>query len=330
MAGDGNDPAVIAARYTEVQSWFLPESLGGILGLGASEVERISLEWLGKAGKRWRPFLAACMFDAFAAEGGNGPDPAAVRQIVIALECIHKASLVYDDVQDGDDQRYGEPTVHVLHGVPVALTVSLHLLGLGYRLIADCAAPPDRRAAMLTLATDGHCQLCLGQGAELLWMRSPRPLTPGEVLDIFRLKTAPSFDVVFRLPALAHGAGSEVHAVLRAYAEAIGTAYQVADDLDDFHGGGDVDDVMRGRPSIVMALVHQAASGTDRDLIAETWCARRGDPARVKQLIADLGSEQAARDILAGLKRDALGSLDRLTNRRLAGLLARVADMVFA
>jgi geranylgeranyl diphosphate synthase, type II len=326
--GSALDPAALAGLYTEVQSWFDRQALIELLALGDSPIETISLDWLGKAGKRWRPFLAVCMFYAFR---GGAVVPAEVRKVAVALECIHKASLIYDDIQDDDDIRYGEPTVHSIHGMPVGLTASLHLLGLGYRLIAECEVDPERRADMLTLATDGHCQLCLGQGAELLWMRQPRLLTPDEVLDIFRLKTAPSFDVVFRLPAIAGAAEARLHPVLHRYAEAIGTAYQVADDLDDFHGEGDVDDVLSRRPNIIMALAHQHSAGTERKLVAATWLGRsgEGDVDAVRAIIATTGAEDRARAILERLKADALGALDDLGQPGLAELLKRVAEMVF-
>ena len=58
-----------------------------------------------------------------------------LKRIAIAVECFHKASLVHDDIEDGDDLRYGEPSVHAEHGVPVALNVGDLLLGR--RLPAD-------------------------------------------------------------------------------------------------------------------------------------------------------------------------------------------------
>jgi hypothetical protein len=61
------------------------------------------------------------------------------------------------------------------YGMPVGLTAGLYLIGHGYKLIAT-HTPPGQCAAMLAVATEGHCDLCHGQGAELLWMRKPTPL----------------------------------------------------------------------------------------------------------------------------------------------------------
>ena len=83
-------------------------------------------------------------------------------------------------------------------------------------------------------ASRGHVALSRGQGAELYWRRNPRALTSLEVLGIFREKTAPAFEVALRLGALFAGADDNVHSVLGPYSEALGIAYQIRDDLEDF------------------------------------------------------------------------------------------------
>ncbi|HAU36995.1 MAG TPA: polyprenyl synthetase, partial [Phycisphaerales bacterium] len=97
-------------------------------------------------------------------------------------ECFHKASLVHDDIEDGDDHRYGDLTLHCRYGVPVALNVGDLLLSEGYRLLAEAPLPDAARARMLRAAAEGHRQLCIGQGAELCWTRSPGPISLDELL----------------------------------------------------------------------------------------------------------------------------------------------------
>ena len=55
----------------------------------------------------------------------------------IAVECFHKASLVHDDIQDKDEERYGQPTVHARYGEAMAINIGDLLLGEGYRLLAS-------------------------------------------------------------------------------------------------------------------------------------------------------------------------------------------------
>lgn len=320
----------LPALRQEVAKWFTPAALCEQLALGDDTVERIALEWLALDGKRWRPLLTTAVYLAFDG-GGFAALPAAVRQVALAGECIHKGSLIYDDIQDKDDCRYGEPTLHVQYGVPVALTVSLYLIGLGYRLIAECASDGEMRARLLALATRGHCELCLGQGQELSWMQSPRPLTPEEVLDIFRRKTAPSFDVIFQLGAILGGASDEELAVIVRYSATVGTAYQIKDDLDDYTGGGDVDDVSACRPSLMIALTHAMAEGADKQMVADAWCG--GDATRadaIRALMVTLGVEAEARELLEEYRARAIDDLQPLENASLKILLHRLASKMLA
>src|SRR5207247_5168640 len=76
------------ALRVEVDSWFSPASLRTILEPTEDETESISLEWLAKSGKRWRPFLTVCAFQAFQ-EDPEAKLPLDVRKIDIAVECCH-------------------------------------------------------------------------------------------------------------------------------------------------------------------------------------------------------------------------------------------------
>ena len=63
----------------------------------------------------------------------NYPD--AIRRAAMSIETFHKASLVHDDIQDGDRYRYGADSLHVKYGVPTAINIGDYLIGLGYRLV---------------------------------------------------------------------------------------------------------------------------------------------------------------------------------------------------
>ena len=330
-AGKNVDPFIdLGALIEDVRTWFSEDEIRRVLGAGTSRTESIGMEWLLRDGKRFRPFLVAAVYAAL--KGGRiDRMPDFVRCLAIAVECIHKASLIYDDIQDDDDRRYGEETVHESVGVPIALTAGLYLNGHGYRLIAECGAAAPQTVEMLQLATRGHCDLCLGQGAELCWMQQPVPLAPDEVLEIFRYKTAPSFDVVVRLGALAGGATPEEHAVLTEYSSELGVAYQIQDDLADFTEHGDVDDIKSGRPSIVIALALQAAQGAAKEEIAEVW--QRGGTAganNIRQIIKDLGVEAQTREMLELYRSRALSALRPLKNRNLKILLHRIAGKIIS
>ena len=276
-----------------------------------SPTEQIALDWMAKAGKRWRPFLAVCTCQAFATDRAPVREDD-LRKVALAVECFHKASLIHDDIEDGDSVRYGARTLHAEYGVPVALNVGDLLLGEGYRLLAAVDVPAAQRVKLLDAAAQGHRSLCLGQGSELLWMRQPRPLTVQEVLDIFRMKTAPAFEVALRLGAILAGCDEQVHAVLKSYSESLGIAYQVRDDLDDLHSARQ-DELSAGpRPSILAALAHEKS-------------------AEVNPAGADLRTEveRAAWRLMEAYKAQAIGSLMALRNANLKGLLRRVIGKMF-
>jgi geranylgeranyl diphosphate synthase type II len=314
----------------EVQTWFFGESMDSLFG-GApqGDTERIARDWLGQDGKRWRPLLTACAYKAFQ-DDPNGPVPEGVRKVALAVECFHKASLIHDDIEDGDSERYGQQTVHAEYGVPVALNVGDLLVGEGYRLLAESGAPPQVISQMIRIASAGHRSLCIGQGAELCWSRRQRPMSVQEVLGIFRQKTAPAFEVALRLGAAYAEADDEVHQVLTRYSEALGIAYQIRDDLDDLSSETD----MAGgpKPTLPLAEALGRARGADKDFLERVWSTPAlpvPDAERLRALIAQSNVEDRCRQLLESYKESAVRSLPDLHNPSLKGLLRRVIGKIF-
>ena len=181
---------------------------------------------------------------------------------------------------------------------------------------------------MLHAVAEGHRALATGQGAELLWMRAPLPLAPREVLDIFRLKTAPAFEVALRVGAIAAGAGDALAEVLARFSESVGIAYQIRDDLDDFARGG----AELLRPSLVLALAYERADDAGKALLARLW--QRGAlsaelAADVRACCAALRVEDDARELLETYKSEAIRSLCGLDKAALKALLRRVVGKIF-
>ncbi len=323
----------LGALRDDVDFWFTPASLDLIMGKSEGESERIAREWLGRAGKRWRPFLTVAAHQALAGSGSTAiPDD--LRKVAVAVECFHKASLIHDDIEDEDTQRYGEKTLHEEYGVAVALNVGDLLIGEGYRLLAACNVSAEQRAQMLAVAAQGMRQLCRGQGAELIWARSPAPLKSTEVLDIFRKKTAPAFEVALRIGALYAGvaAHEEVSDVIGRYSEALGIAYQIRDDLSDLGLAGETNDLAGLRPSLLLAIAHEKAKGPQKDLLASIW--RRVWPAgttqaQIEALYGELGVTHRADVLLGTYKEEAIRSLHDLENHNLKGLLRRTLGKIF-
>jgi geranylgeranyl pyrophosphate synthase len=315
----------------EVDSWFHPEQLAIQLGPSQGESDDIARAWLGKSGKRWRPFLTVCTYKALRGNP-DAPVPDGLKKLAIAVECFHKASLIHDDIEDDDATRYGEKTLHEEHGIPVALNVGDLLLGEGYRLIAECEAPAPVMAKMLSVAALGHRTLSLGQGAELCWARKPQPLTSLAVVEIFRQKTAPAFEVALRLGALFANAEPDVHDILSKYSEALGIAYQIRDDLEDMSPGHAPDDVTKLRPSLLLAVANERARGDARPFMETVWrrTASGDDLAdRIRATIVEFKADDRCQRLLESYKEEAIRSLADLENASLKALLRRVMAKIF-
>ncbi len=353
----GNARLDLDAARAETAACFTRKGLAAIMGEADDEASQVAHAWLARDGKRWRPFLTACAWRAISGRlDPADPLPPAVRKLMVAVECFHKASLVHDDIEDGDVTRYGQPTVHAEHGVPIALNTGDLLIGEGYRLIGACGLEADRIARMVRIAAAGHRTLCLGQGAELAWTHAAdgAVLPPQRVLEIFAQKTAPAFEVALRLAAAAAGAPDEVHEPLTEYSTLLGVAYQVRDDLEDWFDnrgeqhadqrGGDVD---AGRLSIVLSLAMEQADEAQRqrilDLIGrsagETSTPPKkgktphrpgnGEGCTLRDVVGAMAVEPQVRHLLESYKNHAIRSLAAVDNHGLKALLRQVMGRIF-
>lgn len=318
----------------QVRTWFQPAALHRLLGEADDPTSRIARTWLGGDGKRWRPLLTACAWWALSDGPGDCCEPPeAVQKLAVAVECFHKASLIHDDIEDSDATRYGRPSLHARYGIPVALNVGDLLIGEGYRLIAECGAAADRLGALVQLAATGHRTLCLGQGAELNWMAgvAPAPLSPAAVIRIFAQKTSPAFEVALRLAACYQGTGAAIHEVLSNYSELVGIAYQIQDDLSDWLGGGEApDDLDARRPSLILAMAWDLATGSDLQLLQRFSRGGSKSPCRqeIAGLVERLGTIVQCQRLLLSYKQRAIRELQRLDNVELRGLLRRVIGRI--
>ena len=314
----------------EVEAWFATDSLEDAMGLTRNkkkrQVEELAVKWLSKAGKRWRPFLAAAVHQAIVES-----DSTELRKVGIAVECFHKASLIHDDIEDGDDLRYGEKTLHAEYGVPIALNVGDFLLGEGYRILAECNVSGQCKARMLQIAAEGHRNLCLGQGDELAWMRQARPLSSDEVIEIFAKKTAPAFEVALKLGATLADQ-NKLDTAIEQYSRALGIAYQIRDDIDDFHNCPQIEGSDNMRPSLLLALAWQAADEQDRSELEPIWNNSANSDAtlaKIRDIVKHCGIEKQALEMLEEQKMQALAALNLFDNTSLKSLLRRIICKIF-
>jgi geranylgeranyl pyrophosphate synthase len=198
--------------------------------------------------------------------------PDAVRRAALSIEAFHKASLVHDDIQDGDLFRYGEPSLYAQHGVPTAINVGDYLIGLGYRLVSrdSDALGPDVAADILNKLADAHTKLSEGQGAELIWRDGrDKRITPEDALKIYALKTAPAFEAALYSGLRLAGPADQYVQQVTQFAKHLGVAFQILNDLKDWQGDNDNKlamggDVFGGRPTVLWALALEGLSAADR------------------------------------------------------------------
>ncbi len=318
----------------EVQNCFDLKTLESYMGSPQSETEKIALQWLAKSGKRWRPYLAACVYQSLR-DDSSAPLPGSICKLLIAIECFHKASLIHDDIEDNDNLRYGEETLHVQYGVPVALNVGDILVGDGYRLIAELDISNDQKVDMLYIAALGHRTLCQGQGAELCWQQHRSPLSINDILDIYKQKTAPAFEVALRLGAMFAGMDDKIGNILQQYSTALGIAYQIRDDFSDsgLEEGQSLNNHNSMDISLLMAVAYKKANEGDKKILKAFWQQSTSDAQSADQIYNLMKQLKVINDIQAlfqQYKNDAYSVLSPIDNPNLKCVLHRVIGKIFS
>ena len=240
--------------------------------------ENISYDWLMQGGKRSRPFITLAAYDALtggkatlSVEGLDLSD--SVQRAALAIETFHKASLVHDDIEDDDTFRYGCETLHRQYGIGPAINVGDYLIGLGYRLVSRDrkVLGSDVAADILDKLADAHLKLSEGQGAELLWRDAKdKAITALEAMKIYALKTSPAFEAALYSGVRLAGSAVQYEKMVTDFSRHLGVAFQILNDLKDWEGDHDNkmvagQDVLAGRPTLLLALALEGLTGGDRE-----------------------------------------------------------------
>ncbi|NVD06096.1 (2E,6E)-farnesyl diphosphate synthase [Vibrio sp. JPW-9-11-11] len=212
-------------------------------------------------GKRARPFLVYITGQMLGCTLDELDTPAS------AVECIHAYSLIHDDLpaMDDDELRRGQPTCHIKFDEATAILTGDALQTLAFTVLAEGHLNPsaeNQRIKMVQVLADasGANGMCMGQALDLA--AENRQVTLEELKQIHRNKTGALIKAAVRLGALASGKkGVEVLPQLDKYADAIGLAFQVQDDILDIVG----DTETLGKPQ-----------GSDQELNKSTYPALLG------------------------------------------------------
>jgi geranylgeranyl diphosphate synthase type II len=181
-------------------------------------------------GKRLRPVLVLAFADA--AAGCSGGGGAVAEQAACAVEYVHTYSLIHDDLpsMDDDDLRRGMPTSHVKFGEALAILAGDALLTDAFSLLAGGAEPSRLQLCRELAAGAGGSGMVAGQ---VLDIAEDRPAEEAYLTRLHRLKTGALIRASCRMGVLAAGGGAEALGAAEAYGDAVGLAFQVADDLLD-------------------------------------------------------------------------------------------------
>lgn len=250
-------------------------------------------------GKLLRPLM---LVTATEVVGGSRE---AVFPAALAVEHLHVASLVHDDIIDGDELRRGRRSVHAQFGVADAIVTGDALIFDLFAAVAECAAPHAAVVAAVQILAQAGVDLCRGQVQESLLV-PPGPGVPGSGLEdylaVADLKTGALFRGACRAGAVLGGGSATQVEQLSAYAAHTGRAFQLYDDLLPFladpadTGKPDTSDAANLRPTYPVLLAH-----------------REGDPAQRREvetaLSGSLGPTEAL-EVLRGVVRTS-GALER-------------------
>lgn len=185
-------------------------------------------------GKRLRPFLTVISSQLF----GVSLDSA--LQTAAAIEFIHAYSLIHDDLpaMDDDDLRRGKPSCHKKFGEATAILAGDALLTYAFEVLADQATHRDSlvRLELISLVAraSGFSGMVGGQAIDIL--SENKDLSVNEITRLQRLKTGALFAVSCESGAILGKAHRSLRNSLKAYANNLGLAFQITDDLLDAEG----------------------------------------------------------------------------------------------
>ena len=182
-------------------------------------------------GKRIRPFLVYAIGDML------NVAPEKLDACAAAIECVHAYSLIHDDLpaMDDDALRRGQPTVHIAYDEATAILAGDALQALAFESICepiDGIAPSQNLAMVRALAkASGYSGMCGGQAMDL--NATNKQIDLATLTQLHRLKTGALIRCAVELPMIAAAVSIEEQNLLMDFADAIGLAFQVQDDVLD-------------------------------------------------------------------------------------------------
>lgn len=294
------------------------------LDSGVPLVGQVSRYIISAGGKRLRPVLLLLMCGALNCRNEQRFNLAAV------VEFIHTATLLHDDVVDESTLRRGQATANESFGNPASVLVGDFLYSRAFQMMLD--ANEMRVMQILAEATNVIAE---GEVLQLMNMHDAS-LDEASYLRVIRSKTAKLFEASTRLAAVLANASPDVEEACATYGQALGTAFQVIDDVLDYAGDASEtgknlgDDLREGKTTL--PLIHAMQRGTPEQRLLIKTAIETGDAGQldaVVDIVRSTGALEATQEAAAAEAQRAIDALRTFApNPHVDGLLQLAAQLL--
>ena len=274
------------------------------LDSGVPLVGEVSRYIISAGGKRLRPALLLLM------AGALGSTNRYRHQLAAVVEFIHTATLLHDDVVDDSTLRRGRATANVSFGNPASVLVGDFLYSRAFQMMVECGEP-----RVMEILADATNVIAEGEVLQLMNMHDAS-LTEDGYLRVIRSKTAKLFEASARLPAVIDHSSPEIEVACANYGQALGTAFQVIDDVLDYEGdaaelGKNLgDDLREGKTTLPLIIAMQRGTPEQQALIRRAI--EEGDASELPALIEIVRQTGAMESTRAAAGQEALRAIEAL------------------
>ena len=288
-------------------------------------IPKLAEHLIAAGGKRLRPLITV----AAARAAATGDDIEASRKLAAAVEFIHTATLLHDDVVDGSELRRGKVAAHLIWGAPTSVLVGDFLFARAFELMVET----DSMRALAILA---KASSVIAEGEVLQLTRAhDLNLDRETYLEIITAKTAELFAAAAESGAVGAGADEGRVEALRAYGLNLGIAFQLADDALDYGGASAAlgknagDDFNEGKATLPLLLAVQYTRGRE-DAFWERTITKgertEDDFRRARELVVGSGAIGATLEVAGDYADAAKAALGDLPDSEWKTALEKLAD----
>jgi len=248
-----------------------------------NEIIKPIWDLLERGGKRWRPILMVLCCDVV---GGGSK----VEDLMPVVEIIHNGTLMVDDVEDNSNLRRGKPCTHKIFGTDVAINTGNLMYYLPHLIIKRIDLDKKTKLAIYDLINEEMLKLSVGQGMDLYWHNGGDKINEELYLKMCAFKTGTLARMSAKLGALLGFASKKQIRVLGNFAEKIGIAFQIQDDIlnvtNSNWGKEFGDDITEGKRSLMVIRTLEIGSEEDKKRLLKILALKTRDKELIKEAVS--------------------------------------------